>query len=254
MHITRSPLLEPLAGIGHAFYGRQGGVSQGLYASLNCGSGSQDERDAVVENRNRAAKALAAGHLLSLYQIHSAKAVIVGAPWALGQGPQADGMATRVPGIALGVLAADCAPVLLADTAAGVIGAAHAGWRGAQGGILEATLDAMETLGAQRGRIVAAIGPCISQAAYEVGPEFYDAFAKSDPATASSFVPSRRERHWQFDLPGYAAARLDASGIAAADVLGACTYALEDQYFSYRRATHRKEGDYGRNLSAIVLR
>lgn len=253
MNQSRSPLLEPLQGVRHAFFGRLGGVSQGLYASLNCGPGSQDAREAVTENRNRAAKALSAEHLLSLYQIHSAKVVVVETPWALGQGPQADGMVTRLSGIALGVLAADCAPVLFADEAAGVIGAAHAGWKGAHSGVLQATLEAMESLGAQRTRIVAAIGPCISQRAYEVGPEFYEAFVTNDPGAACFFVPSIRPSHWQFDLRGFAAARLERAGLAAIDVLDHCTYAQADIYFSYRRATHRKEPDYGRNLSAIVL-
>lgn len=254
MNQSRSAFLGPIHTIRHAFFGRQGGVSEGVYASLNCGSGSQDSRDAVTENRNRCASALDAQHLLSLYQIHSAQAVIVETPWALGLGPQADAMVTRVPGIALGVLAADCAPVLFADEAAGVIGAAHAGWKGAHGGVLEAAIETMESLGAERTRIVAAIGPCISQDAYEVGPEFFDAITRADPETGRFFEPAVRSAHWQFDLAGYVAARLETAGLAAIDILGECTYAQEAAYFSYRRTTHRKEPDYGRNLSAIVLR
>jgi polyphenol oxidase len=229
--------------IAHGFFGRTGGVSQGIFASLNCGPGSGDAREDVVENRNRVAEALAPGAaLLTLYQIHSGDAVTVTAPWNIGEGPKADAMATNVPGLALGILTADCAPVLLADPEAGVIGAAHAGWKGALGGVTDSVIAAMENLGARRERIAASIGPCISQANYETGPEFRERF----PA---SFFDGRR-----FDLEGYVAQRLAAAHIQNVARLAACTYAREADFFSYRRATHRGEADYGRQVSAIVLR
>ncbi len=238
--------------IAHGFFGRTGGASGGLYASLNCGPGSGDNPAHVAENRRRVREALGAVSLNTLYQIHSPQVAIVTQAWE--RGPQADGMATATPGIALGILTADCAPVLFADSAAGVIGAAHAGWRGAFGGVLEATLAAMETLGARHGHIAAAIGPCIAQENYEVGPEFRARFVAADADNARFFVPSTRMEHQRFDLEAYVAARLARAAVDRIARLHACTYARAADFFSYRRATHRGEKDYGREISDIVLR
>jgi purine-nucleoside/S-methyl-5'-thioadenosine phosphorylase / adenosine deaminase len=250
-----SSTLSGIDGVAHGFFGRQGGVSTGIYASLNCGYGSSDETASVTENRTRVARALGAegDRLLTVHQIHSPEAVHVTVPWSRGDAPKADAMATIVPGIALGVLAADCAPVLLADPQARVIGAAHAGWKGALGGVVESVVALMETLGAKRSRIRAAVGPCISQAAYEVGPEFRARLLEQRPDNAGYLVPSKRADHWQFDLPGYVAAKAEALELAGFDRLDTCTYANSEQYFSFRRTTHRSEPDYGRNLSAIML-
>jgi purine-nucleoside/S-methyl-5'-thioadenosine phosphorylase / adenosine deaminase len=252
MLILRS---DNLANIAHGFFGRTAGVSTGIFASLNCGPGSGDERDKVIENRRRAVEQLQPGTtLLTLYQVHSPKPVVVTEPWEIGSAPQADAMATNVHGLALGILTADCAPVLLADAEAKVIGAAHAGWKGALSGVIESAIAAMESLGARRERIAAAIGPCISQANYEVGPEFEARFRAADPAYARFFEPSAKPGHWRFDLPGFAAARLEAAGIANVETVSACTYAHEGDFFSFRRATHHGETDYGRQLSAILLK
>jgi hypothetical protein len=237
----------------HGFFGRQDGVSTGIYASLNCGPGSGDEREAVIANRARVQAVLGAQSLITLYQIHSARAVNIAAAWELDQAPQADGMATNIPGIALGILTADCAPVLFADSRARVIGAAHAGWKGALAGIVESTLAAMEQLGAERARIAAAVGPCISQPNYEVGPEFRIRFLDNDSSFARFFVPSVKADHWRFDLKGFVALRLDDAGIENVARFPACTYAHEGDFFSFRRATHRGEPDYGREISAIAL-
>jgi YfiH family protein len=208
----------------------------------------------VLENRRRATVALSFdAALVTLYQVHSAATVAVSAPWEIADSPKADAMATNKSGVALGILTADCAPILLADAEAHVIGAAHAGWGGALAGVGESVTAAMERLGAKRERICAAIGPCISQPSYEVGPEFKPRFIASDPAIERFFAPSKRAEHWQFDLPGYVAYRLRQSGIATVEVAPDCTYAAEVEYFSYRRSTHRKEPDYGRQLSAIML-
>jgi YfiH family protein len=242
-------------GIAHGFFGRRGGVSNGIFESLNCGPGSGDERADVIENRHRVADALSAGtNLLTLYQIHSGNAVTVTAPWNIGEGPQADGMATNVPRLALGILTADCAPVLFADADAKVIGAAHAGWKGAIGGVTDSTIAAMEALGAKRNRISAAIGPCISQINYEVGPEFRERFLESDSGFARFFIPSDRPDRFRFDLEGFVAQRLRAAGLASVDRFSTCTYAAEGDFFSFRRTTHRGEKDYGRQVSAIVLK
>ena len=245
-------------GLAHGFFGRTGGVSTGIFASLNCGPGSGDERAHVIENRRRVAEALAPGsgpsvRLVNVHQVHSPKAVTVGAPWDLGQGPEADAMACAAPGIALGILTADCAPVLLADPNARVIGAAHAGWKGALGGVVEAAVTAMEELGAGRGRIRAAIGPCISQVNYEVGAEFRERFLAADPANARYFAAAERPGHFRFALESYVAARASAAGLAEVARLSACTYARADEFFSYRRTTHAGEPDYGRQISAIML-
>lgn len=241
-------------GIAHAFFGRKGGVSSGFYDSLNCGPGSSDLRTSVIENRARATAALSPkAKLVTLYQMHSAQAVTVCAPWEIADNPKADAIATNKRGIALGILTADCAPILLADAQAHVIGAAHAGWGGALAGVTESVVAAMESLGAKREQITAAIGPCISQPSYEVGPEFKPRFVAANSANERFFQPSRREGHWQFELPAYVAHRLRQSGIGKVDTIARCTYANEADFFSYRRTTHRKEADYGRQLSAIML-
>lgn len=242
------------SGIDHAFFGRPGGVSTGVYAGLNCGPGSNDDRAAVIENRRRAMEALSAASLVSLYQVHSADAVIVTEPWEIGAAPHADAMATNVAGIALGILTADCAPVLLADAQARVIGAAHAGWKGAIGGATDSVITAMEKLGAERSRIVAAIGPCIAQKSYEVDGGFRDRFLADDASNDVYFIASDRDGHFRFALEDYVAQRLQRAGIAAVEKLSADTYAAADKFFSYRRTTHQKEHDYGRDLSAIVLK
>lgn len=254
--VIESGALSGLSHIAHAFFTRQGGVSKDLYATLNTGAGSGDERANVIENRARCAGHLRLDRdrLVSVHQIHSATVHVVTEPWAIGQGPQGDAMVTNEPGLALGVLAADCTPVLFADRANAVIGAAHAGWKGALGGVLEATLDAMERLGAARTGIIGAIGPTISKDAYEVGPEFEKRFLAQDAASASFFTPSARAGHFMFDLPGYVELRLKRAGVRTVDRLALCTYGDEARFFSYRRTTHRGESDYGRNLSAITLR
>jgi hypothetical protein len=242
-------------GIRHGFFGRRGGVSKGIFASLNCGPGSGDERADVIANRDRVVDVLSQGaQLLTLYQIHSPEVVTVTAPWNIGEGPQADAMATNVPNLTLGILTADCAPVLFADPDAKVIGAAHAGWKGALGGVTDSAIAAMEKLGANRTRIAAAIGPCISQANYEVGPEFRERFLESASDFARFFVASDKQGHFRFDLEGFVAQRLAACGIVRIERHSTCTYAAEDDFFSFRRATHRGEKDYGRQVSAIVLR
>jgi polyphenol oxidase len=240
--------------IAHGFFGRQGGVSEGIYVSLNCGPGSGDDRVKVIENRRRATQALGAdARLLTLYQIHSAKVITVAAPWEIGESPEADAMVTNLPGLALGMLTADCAPVLLADAKAGVIGAAHAGWKGALDDVVESTVAAMEKLGAARGRIAAASGPCISQANYEVDGEFRANFTRADTANARFFVPNNREGYFRFDLEAYVAMRLDEAGIGDIEALSACTYGRAGDFYSFRRATHAGEKDYGREVSAIML-
>ncbi len=246
--------LLALSGIRHGFFTRSGGVSEGLYASLNCGVGSQDDQARVMENRARvtATLGIAADRLATPYQVHGTDAVVVETVWAPGQGPKADAVVTQRPGVALGVGTADCGPILLAEPHARVIAAAHAGWRGALAGIAEAAIAAMETLGARRERIVAVLGPSISQANYEVGPELVARFTAADPANGRFFVPSGRDGHALFDLPGYTVARLAAAGVTAAN-MDLCTYAEADRFYSYRRATHRREADYGRLISAIVL-
>jgi YfiH family protein len=250
---ARSSLLAALAGVRHGFFGRQGGVSTGIYASLNAGAGSSDDPAAVAENRTRIAAAfgLPPERLLSAYQIHSAEAVVVDGPWT-GERPRADGLVTRCPSLAVSALAADCAPVLLADATARVVAAAHAGWRGALSGVLDRTVAAMVRAGAAKTRIVAAIGPCIAQASYEVGPEFEATFLADDAANARFFLPGEGDRR-QFDLKAYCAARLRAAGVAAVDVLAEDTCAEEERFFSNRRAFRRGEADFGRNLSVIAL-
>jgi hypothetical protein len=250
-----SDALSALPSIRHGFFTRQGGISGGIYESLNCGVGSKDDRAAVTENRARVAAALGvpAPSLATPYQVHSADAVIVDEPWRPGEGPKADAVVTARPGIAVGVGTADCGPVLFADAQGGVVGAAHAGWKGAFTGILEATIEAMERLGADRSRIVAVLGPTISRAAYEVGPEFRERFLDGDAANARYFEPSDREGHHRFDLPAYIGARLSVSQIGHFEDLALCTYADPGRFFSFRRTTHRGEPDYGRLLHAIAI-
>lgn len=239
-----------LAGIPHAFLSRRGGISKGPIAGLNIGHGAEDDSDAVAENRRLAVAAVLPGaQLATVYQVHSPDVVEVTAPWPHDERPRADGMVSNRPGLLLGVVTADCAPVLLADRAAGVIGAAHAGWRGAHSGVLENTVAAMERLGADRAHIVAAIGPAIAQPSYEVDGRFRDNFGPDD---AAFFAPGR-PGHWQFDLEGYAARRLSEAGVGTVEPLGLDTYADETRFFSYRRATHRGEPTYGRQFSLIGL-
>ena len=255
-----SPLQSPSLGafddrgIAHGFFTRQGGVSEGLYAGLNVGLGSKDEPERIRENRARVAGWFGEhpDHLATLYQIHSPDVIVVDGP-VTGDRPEADGQVTSKPGIVLGVLTADCGPVLFADPEAGVIGAAHAGWKGAFDGVLENTIASMEQLGARRENIVASLGPSISQRNYEVGPEFYERFLARNPDWARCFAPSGKPGHYLFDLPALSVSRLAASGVKAEN-LDICTYAEEERFFSYRRTTHRKEPDYGRQISAIMLR
>ncbi len=239
----------------HGFFTPEGGVSGGLYASLNCGAGSKDDPDKVAENRARALGRLDAGDLalLTVYQVHSPTAVVVDRPFAPGARPKADAMVSRTPGLALAVLTADCAPVLFAEPAAGVIGAAHAGWRGALDGVVEATVAAMAELGAEPSRIAACVGPAIGPTSYEVGPEFPAPFLARDDGDRRFFATAARAGHFMFDLPGYVRARLGAAGVGRIDDLGRDTRTEATQFFSYRRATLQGEPDYGRQLSAIAL-
>jgi YfiH family protein len=243
------------AGIRHAFFTRRGGVSEGLFASLNCGFGSGDPPQRVARNREiaMARLGLPPDRLVTVRQIHSATVVAVEQPWRQDEAPRADGLVTAVPGIALGVLAADCAPILLYDPIARVIGAAHGGSRGALGGVLEATLARMTALGAECRRVRAAVGPCIARPSYEVGPEFPPPFATADPGSMDYFAPAPRSGHFLFDLAGYIARRLERAGIATVEIAPHDTVADEERFFSYRRAYLRGETTYGRGLSAIVL-
>jgi YfiH family protein len=239
----------------HGFFTRRGGVSTGLYASLNCGPGSDDDPARVAENRRLAAELLGVSDtmLCTAHQVHGQDVVFVTKPWAASARPKADAMVTRATGIALGVLAADCAPVLFADPLARVIGAAHAGWQGAFKGVIEATVRAMQRLGARPGAIRAAIGPCIAQPSYEVGADFHGRFLARDGGFERFFVPSYRPGHFLFDLPAFVASRLETAGVGQVEWLERDTYAESDYFYSYRRATHRGEPDYGRQLSAIAL-
>ncbi len=248
-------VLDRASGIRHGFFTRRGGVSEGPYESLNCGLGSGDDPDRVRANRVQAMASLGQleASLATAYQTHSARVAVVERPWPADKRPEVDGLATRTPGVALGILTADCAPVLLADGSSGVVGACHAGWRGAWSGVVEATIAAMEDLGASRARMVAAMGPCIHQESYEVGPEFVDRLTGGGPDAGRFFRPSRRAGHALFDLPGYVAARIEALSLAGFEGSPADTFADMDRFFSYRRTTLNGGGDYGRMLSAIVL-
>ncbi len=242
-------------GLLHAFFTREGGASAGIYASNNCGFGSDDDPERVAENRRRslAQLDLPVESLVTVHQVHGVDVAPVTAPWRPGQAPRADALVTDRPGVALGILAADCAPVLLADRKAGVIGAAHAGWRGALAGVTDATVAAMRRLGARPENIAAAIGPCIARHSYEVGPEFPRPFLDRDEHDADFFAPSQRGGRFMFDLSGYLCRRLSALGLASVEAATNDTCGEEARFFSYRRATLRGEADYGRNLSIIAL-
>jgi hypothetical protein len=249
--VITSKLLD-VGGVRHAFFTRNGGVSEGIYASLNVGAGSRDRPDAVAENRRRCAEHFGADDLVTAYQVHSATALVADGPWPAGP-PQADGVVSATKGVVCGALSADCAPVLLADPEARVVGACHAGWKGALSGVVEATIARMEALGAERRRLRAAIGPCIGPASYEVGLEFRDRFVEADPGNARFFAPGAAADKRQFDLPAFVLARLTAAGVFAAEWVGRDTCAEEAEFFSNRRAVKRGDDDYGRLLSAIVL-
>ncbi len=254
MMMLTAPTLA-LPGIRHAFFTRQGGVSTGLYASLNGGIGSADAIANVDKNRARMATALGVEPhcLVSVFQIHSPQVIVAKEPWPAGLRPRADGIVTRARALAIGVTTADCGPVLFAEPQAGVIGVAHAGWRGALAGIVEATVAAMQGLGAARDQIRAALGPMIRQRHYEVGPDLIERFAVEDPAAKPFFAPAVRPGHAMFDLAGYIATRLRRAEVDQVDDLDACTYGNPELFFSYRRATHRGEADYGRHVNAIAL-
>jgi YfiH family protein len=249
-----SSLLSAIPGIRHAFFTREGGVSDGVYDSLNGGLGSNDEPARVAENRRRMAEQLgvAPSHLLSVHQIHSPDAVVATGPWDGPVRPKADAIVTRNEGLAIGVTTADCGPILFVDPKARVIGAAHAGWKGALTGVLESTIDAMEKLGADRSGMVAAIGPLIRQPSYEVGHEFVERFIEADAENALFFLPGERNGHSMFDLAGFIRMRLENAGVLMIDDLGIDTYA-DERFYSYRRSVHRKEPDYGRLVHAIAL-
>lgn len=252
---VQSPLIESAAGatVRHGYFTRAGGVSEGIYAGLNVGLGSSDERDRVVENRTRVGRWFGADHsrLATVHQVHSPDVFTVDAACA-GERPQADALVTATPGLVIGVLTADCGPILFADPHARVVGAAHAGWKGALTGVLENTIEAMEALGAKRENIVACLGPSISGRSYEVGPEFVERFVGTNPGYGEFFTRSERDGHSMFDLPALTLKRLADAGVTAEN-LDICTYAEAANYFSYRRTVHRKEPDYGRQISAIMI-
>ena len=249
-----SPLLSAIPGLRHAFFTREGGVSDGIYTSLNGGLGSQDNPANVAENRRRMAAQMGVTpeHFLSAHQIHSPDAVVATGPSQDASRPRADAIVTRVQGLAVGVTAADCGPILLVDPNARVIGAAHAGWKGALSGILESTVEAMEKLGAEPSGIVAAIGPLIRQHSYEVGGEFVERFLEADAENAMFFIPSTRQGHAMFDLAGFLRMRLENAGVLMIDDIGVDTYS-DERFYSYRRSVHRREPDYGRHVHAIAL-
>ena len=253
--MTPDPLRSPLLPVAHGFFTRQGGVSAGPYAALNCSVSGRDAPEAVAENRARAARALGAEPeaLVGLTQVHGVAVARVETPWAAGAGPAADAMVTDRAGVALGIVTADCAPVLLADPRAGVIGAAHAGWRGAVAGVIEATVAAMEALGADPARLVGVVGPCIGQPSYEVGEDLRAAVLAGGAEGARFLAPGRREGRWQFDLSGYCAARLAAAGVGRIEALAADTAADEERFFSHRRRTLAGGGPIGHQISIIAL-
>lgn len=254
--MIEDPQLSALPGLRHGFFTRQGGASQGLYASLNCGFGSGDDKGVVARNRAIVASRLGVDEerLLTVWQWHSPDVVEAKDRWDVRKPPEGDAMVSATPGIALGILTADCAPVLFADAEAKVIGAAHAGWKGALAGVTDKTIAAMERLGAKRERIVAVIGPTIAQASYEVGPELRNAFIAQSSSNAAFFsISPENKQHFRFDLPGYLKARLTEAGVGMAGNIGVDTYRQEPDFFSYRRMTHRRETGYGRQISAIAL-
>ncbi|GLK75463.1 laccase domain protein [Methylopila jiangsuensis] len=252
---VQSPALSRLPGVAHAFFTRRGGVSTGVLASLNGGLGADDARENVLENRARMARTLGLepGRIALPWQVHSADVAVATGPWAREQAPHVDAVVVATPGLAAAVTIADCGPILFADPEARVVAAAHAGWQGAFKGVAEATLAEMERQGARRERVTAVLGPCIRQPSYEVGPEFAARFAAQDANNARFFEPSGKPGHALFDLAGYVAARLTAAGVGTVDDVGLDTYADEERFFSYRRATHRGEADYGRLVAAIAL-
>ena len=249
-----SPLLSAIPGLRHAFFTRDGGVSADIYESLNGGLGSNDVAAHVVENRRRMAEQMGVdpSHFLGVHQVHSPDAAVATGPWQGGSRPRADAIVTRTESLAIGITAADCGPILLVDPRARVIGAAHAGWKGALTGIVESTVDAMEKLGAERSGIVAAIGPLIRQHSYEVGDEFVERFVEADAENALFFIPAEREGHAMFDLAGFIRMRLENAGVLMIDDIGVDTYS-DERFYSYRRSVHRKEPDYGRHVHAIML-
>ncbi|MBT8154919.1 peptidoglycan editing factor PgeF [Epibacterium ulvae] len=251
LEILTSDLLSPVT---HGFFTRKGGASSGIFDGLNCGLGSSDQREAVTLNRARVAEAMGASEdaLIGIHQVHSPTVTTIVEPQSGEDRPRADGMVTNVPGLVLGILTADCQPVLFSEPDAGVVGAAHAGWRGTLDGVLEATIDAMVDIGARRDKIRAVIGPSISQAAYEVGPEFFDSFMSQSPGNSHFFQAGKGDRY-MFDLPGLGLSKLNAAGIASAAWTGHCTYQDAARFYSYRRTTHASEVDYGRLISCIRL-
>ena len=252
--LIASPLLSAVPGLRHAFFTREGGVSGGIYASLNGGLGSHDDQAHVAENRRRMAETLgvAPTHFLTAHQVHSPDVAVATEPWTTETRPKVDAIVTRTPGVAIGVTTADCGPILFVDPQARVIGAAHAGWRGAFTGVLESTLAAMARLGASPDRVVAAIGPLIRQRSYEVGEEFVGRFGRDDAANAEFFAPAERTGHAMFDLAGYIRMRLERAGVLLIDDPDICTYE-DERFFSYRRSVHQAEPDYGRHIHALVL-
>lgn len=253
--MLQSEALASVPGITHAFFTRNGGVSRGIYASLNCGFGSSDDRDNVAENRTRVSRTLEMEpeRLTTVYQVHGTDVSRIDRTGTRDTLARADAMVTERPGYALGILTADCAPVLLADPAAGVVAAAHAGWRGTLDGVIASTVSAMEELGANPSSTIASIGPCIGAQAYEVGPEFPEPFMEQDAENGKFFQCASRPGHFIFDLSSFVAARLNAAGVATVDQTGGDTLSQDERFFSYRRACHKGEGDYGRQLSAIAL-
>ncbi len=249
--MTLDPITHPaLDGVTHGFFTRAGGASSGIFEGLNCGLGSSDQADIVSINRNRVREHMGATHLQTVHQHHSADVAIIRAP--ADPVPIADALVTNVAGIALGILTADCQPVLFFDPGANVIGAAHAGWKGAQGGVIQATVEAMIDIGADRSRIIGVIGPCISQRAYEVGPDFFDGFTAQDPENAWYFANGKADRYL-FDLPSYGLSQMRDAGIASAQWTGHCTYSDPARFFSYRRCVHNNDPDYGRLIASITL-
>lgn len=253
--MIEAPDLKSVKSVRHGFFTRQGGQSSGLFTSLNCGFGSGDDKPTVARNRALAGERLgvAGGNLLTVWQWHSPDVIVAAEPWDVLKSPKGDAIVTTKPGLAIAVLSADCAPILFADAQAGVIGAAHAGWKGALAGVSDATIAVMEENGARRDRITAVIGPTISQKAYEVGPDFASQFIAEAPDNADFFTPSTRPHHQMFDLPAYLKRRMMRQGLGQVTDLGLCTYSDEDRFYSFRRTTHRNEKDYGRQISAIVL-
>lgn len=254
---TPKPLQSPTltkSAITHGFFTRIGGASTGIYQGLNVGLGSDDDREIVLENRRRVAKSMDVTDekLMMVYQVHSSDVACADKPWQMEDRPKLDAMVSSTPGLAIGVMTADCGPVLFADSENGVVGAAHAGWKGATGGILENTVSAMETIGAERENIIAVLGPTISQKHYEVGPEFVENLLELDENNSAYFIDSEKQHHAMFDLPSYIVDRINADGVKASWT-GDCTYADEEQFFSYRRKTHRGEADYGRQISVIKV-